>query len=109
MVGGMDKGSIIGVKLECDRRTHEFTVNDRKYTFEKRTIGLMKYNWSETRLRPRDARIHGERPEAHLREEDDWTYVASIIGVKLDCDREALKFTMNDRTHIFEKGTIGFR
>ncbi|VDL68314.1 unnamed protein product [Nippostrongylus brasiliensis] len=40
IVGGMDKGSIIGVKLDCDRETLDFTVNDRKHIFEKTTIGF---------------------------------------------------------------------
>ncbi|VDL85065.1 unnamed protein product [Nippostrongylus brasiliensis] len=40
IVGGMDKGSIIEVELDCDQETFEFTVNDRKLIFEKRTIGF---------------------------------------------------------------------
>ncbi|VDL65351.1 unnamed protein product [Nippostrongylus brasiliensis] len=35
-------GSIIGAKVDCDRGTLEFTVNDRKHIFEKRTIGFRK-------------------------------------------------------------------
>ncbi|VDL65737.1 unnamed protein product [Nippostrongylus brasiliensis] len=99
----MDKGSIIGVKLDCDRETFEFTMNDRMHIFQKRTIGfspddiqhvnhLFVYVDGE-----RLWYLHHELPQPNR----------SIIGVRLDCDRGTLELTVNDRKYTFEKRTIG--
>ncbi|CAJ0582232.1 unnamed protein product, partial [Mesorhabditis spiculigera] len=38
--GGISKGSVIGIRLDCDRGTLEYTVNDRKRACEGETIAF---------------------------------------------------------------------
>ncbi|WKY17339.1 hypothetical protein Q1695_001722 [Nippostrongylus brasiliensis] len=114
IVGGMDKGSIIEVELDCDQETFEFTVNDRKLIFEKRTIGFSDFLVSGRDLKGRSMYVDGERlwnlhHETHHSRIVGGMDKGSIIEVELDCDQETFEFTVNDRKLIFEKRTIGFR
>ncbi|VDP06874.1 unnamed protein product [Heligmosomoides polygyrus] len=46
IVGGISKGSVVGVKLDCNRGTLEFTVNDRKRLFEKTSFAFKSVTFS---------------------------------------------------------------
>ncbi|CAD6193191.1 unnamed protein product [Caenorhabditis auriculariae] len=44
ILGGIGKGTVIGVKMDCDRGRLEFTVNDRKRIYEKDEANIYAFS-----------------------------------------------------------------